>query len=120
MLGWPKKRYKDALAEHLIEIQRVQAGADACTEKLAELNTFIANPERNRLANAYHQTLAHNAQVDAEDRRLAEESMRESQRMNAQENWVDWSAQLRESEREMEKRRSRATTTTYGDDGLGM
>ena len=119
-LGWPKKRYKDALAEHLIEIQRVQAGAAACTEKLAELNTFIANPERNRLANAYHQTLAHNAQVDAEDRRLAEESMRDSQRMNAQENWVDWSAQLREFEREMEKRRSRATTATYGDDGLGM
>jgi hypothetical protein len=119
-LGWPKKRYKDALAEHLIEIQRVQAGADACTEKLAELNTFIANPERNRLANAYHQTLAHNAQVDAEDRRLAEESMRESQRMNAQENWVDWSAKLRESEHAAEIRRSRATATTYGDDGFGM
>lgn len=119
-LGWPKKRYKDALAEHHAEIQRVQAGFDACTEKLAELTAFIANPERNRLATAYHETLAHNVQVDEEDRRLAEESMRESQRTNAQENWVDWSAQLRESEREMEKRRSRATTAAYGDDGFGM
>ena len=119
-LGWQKKRYKDALAEHLAEIQRVRAGADACTEKLAELSAFIANPERNRLATAYHETLAHNAQVDAEDRRLAEESMRESQRMHAQENWVDWSTQLRESEREMDQRRSRATATSYGDDGFGM
>ena len=108
------------MAEHLAEIQRVRAGADACTEKLAELSAFIANPERNRLATAYHETLAHNAQVDAEDRRLAEESMRESQRMHAQENWVDWSTQLRESEREMDQRRSRATATSYGDDGFGM
>lgn len=119
-LGWPKKRYKDALAEHVAEVQRVQAGAAECSQKIAELNTFIENPERNRLATAYHQTLAHNAQVDAEDRRLAEESIRESQRMNAQENWVDWSARLQESEREMEKKRSRATTVTYGDDGFGM
>ena len=118
--GWPNKRYKVALAEHAEKMQTAQAAIAKHGENINKLDSYIADPERNRLATAYHETRTHNAQVDAEDRRLAEESMRESQRMHAQENWVDWSTQLRESEREMDQRRSRATATTYGDDGFGM
>lgn len=117
-LGWPKKRYKDALAEHVEKLQAAQTAIAECVAKIKALDTYIKDPERNRLATAYHTTIAHNARADAELAERVEANAREYEMKHQQP--TDWSAQLRDAEREMEQRRSRATATAYDSGGYGM
>jgi hypothetical protein len=114
--GRPNKRYKVALAEHAEKMQTAQAAIAQWVEKVNKLDAYIANPERNRLATAYHETRTHNALVDAEEKQMAKENTR----AHYAEPETDWSASMQESWREMDAKQKAKAAYSYDNSGYGM
>ncbi len=114
--GRPNKRYKVALAEHAEKMQTAQAAIAQWVEKVNKLDAYIANPERNRLATAYHETRTHNALVDAEEKQMAKENTR----AHYAEPETDWSASMQESWREMDAKQKAKAAYSFDNSGYGM
>lgn len=126
--GGPTSSYKKAWAKHVEEVQGVKDSMAECKNKATRLVAYIQDPERQRLHTIYRNTNSHNERVEVHEKHMAQEQEREWERMaqaqrtreREQESWVDWSASLNESIREMEARRERATATECGSGGMGM
>lgn len=118
IFGRPKKQYKQALAEHAEQLHTIQSSITECNDKIKWLDAYLQDPERNRLANLYHATIAHNERANDELNKRIEANAHDYEISRQQP--VDWSAEMTESWREMEARREAAATYSSDNSGYGM
>lgn len=125
IFGWPKARYKKALANHEWEVQAAHDGMAKCTEGANALVEYIQNPVRQKWNDTYNEIVSHNARVEEHEKQIAQQKEREWAQMEREQaqretSRVDWSASLSESVRDMEARRERASVTECGSGGMGI